>query len=694
MDIYDIAAKISLTNGVTPVLRIIARDFLGLRGEIGKTEEAMGRLKTVMAGAAMVGMSGLLLSGWVALAKAGGEVLNQQSLMLAAGWKQKDVADLTATAYREVARVMATTPAGALEAARTLLGIFGNAQEAGSGLDAFLKAQAVFGSRGMGGEAAAQLAIGVKALDIQGAFIKNGKLDIGSYENAVRELTALLVAFPHTLDMRTLFQFTRMAGPAAESMNLQDYLRTYAEVIASMGRTGGRGLQQLYHTLLGGDISRALGDELVHAHLVSPGAIERIPGSSREILNYKGIAGYQELTKNAAQWAHDVLFPLLQKEGFKGVPGMMQALGAMPITAQRLLAFFETNWAQIARGQQIVARAEGASNYGTLAAKNWGLAVTNFETSWDGLMQALGTPAAQMAVPVLNGIAQSVRSFTDFVGQNQWAARTLDDIGLALGVLLGYAGTRILGIAALKTLGMALPALAGGFGAFAEGTAAATALGLLTTGLPELALAIVGLSKVLPELLHPLQAWFAETVLGESPAQFAKTQKWSKNARAKGQAEVLSFIEHEILGENGGKFFNWGMPDNWNIGNAPGGGRGWRYNFGPSGQKTAAGINPFALPLPPAPGELPPSRSAPITIHAPVNVTLPLPPLSPSDVHAIVESGLYNLDPATIRALAKEIAAEGINQLAPAVKQIVHSEQAHKKRVTFLDWGAAGLATP
>ena len=104
-------------------------------------------------------------------------------------------------------------------------------------------------------------------------------------------------------------------------------------------------------------------------------------------------------------------------------------------------------------------------------------------------------------------------------------------------------------------------------------------------------------------------------------------------------------------------------------------------------------LAPAPLPLPPIPpGHA--AASAPITVHNDVHVTLPLPPLSPNDVHEIVESGLYHLDPATIRELAKEIASEGINQLAPAVKQIVHSEQTHKKRVTFLDWGAAGLATP
>ncbi|MGH7191629.1 MAG: hypothetical protein ACREF0_20855, partial [Acetobacteraceae bacterium] len=370
---------------------------------------------------------------------AGGAMLDQQALMLAAGWRQADVAQMTAVAYREAASVMAATPASALAAERTLLGIFGNVREAMAPLPAFLQTEAVMTAtgRGAGDGAGRQLAYGLKALDLQGAFVDRatGQFNVAAYQAGMHELVALMLAIPHTLDMNQLMLFTRMAGPAAQAMRFTDYARTHGEVIASMGRTGGRGLQMLYKTFLGGNVSKTLADELIRAGLVKPGAIRHIKGSSRDILDYHGILGWQELITNAADWAHDVLFPTLAAHGFKGVPGMMQAVGSLPVTVQRLLSFLLTNWRQVERGKTAIERAEKADSYDETAAHSWHLKVKNFEAAWGGLIQAPGVAGAATAISLMKAMTAATKGLTRFFEDHPGIAYKVDTFGVALGTL-------------------------------------------------------------------------------------------------------------------------------------------------------------------------------------------------------------------------------------------------------------------
>ncbi|MGH7102893.1 MAG: hypothetical protein ACREFJ_10905 [Acetobacteraceae bacterium] len=155
MDIYDLAIKLGLTNGVSGGPTMIVNQFISLRVNIRNTQNVLQSFEVAL-GASVEWRGGRkILHGMRGILAAGGEILDQQALMLAAGWKQADAAKMTATAYRAAASVMAATTASALQAERTLLGIFGNVREAQAGLTAFRQTEAVMTAVGRGAGAAA-----------------------------------------------------------------------------------------------------------------------------------------------------------------------------------------------------------------------------------------------------------------------------------------------------------------------------------------------------------------------------------------------------------------------------------------------------------------------------------------------------------------------------------------------------------
>ncbi len=669
MDIYDLAVKLSLINGVSGGLTKVINQFTNLRVNIRNTQNVLQSFEATLAASFEWRAGKRIVRGMGDIIAAGGALLDQQTLMLAAGWRQADVAQMTAAAYREAASVMAATPASALQAERTLLGIFGNVREAQAGLVAFLQTEAVMTAAGRGAGAERQLAYGLKALDLQGAFVRNGQFSVSAYQAGMHELVALMLAIPHTLDMNQLMLFTRMAGPAAQAMSFADYARTYGEVIASMGRTDGRGLQMLYKTFLGGNVSKALADELIRAGLVKPGAIRHIKGSSRDILDYHGIMGWQELTTNAADWAHDVLFPTLATHGFKGVPGMMQAVGSLPVTVQRLLSFLLTNWAQVERGRETIERAERTDSYKETAANSWSLNVKNFEAARGGLMQALGVAGGPTAISLMKAMTAAIKGLTRFFEDHPDIAYEVDVFGVALGMLLAVRGLRTASVA-LRGLGLALPTLARGRAGFAIGEDAAVGLGALSSGLPELGIVIAALWFGLRPILHEMEK--------NDSLHRAEPEKRISDAMVRARAEGEWRMTHgsSLAG------FHWTPPP-----------------VPPMYRVAYAKAHPgaFPLPLPPIPPWLPPGRQPlQVSVSSPVTVTLPLPPMSPADLRSALQMALIQgIDRNTLAKLADMIAREQVTALQPLLDQVVQralredlpKHQQHQNRRTFLDHG-------
>jgi hypothetical protein len=103
LDVWKIGVAISLTNGMSPVLAVIAADLLGLKGKVGEVESAFKGWNTALAGTLSIVAGGALIAGVAKLIDHGQELVHVQQQLAAAGVDQVDVAKATAESWKVAA---------------------------------------------------------------------------------------------------------------------------------------------------------------------------------------------------------------------------------------------------------------------------------------------------------------------------------------------------------------------------------------------------------------------------------------------------------------------------------------------------------------------------------------------------------------------------------------------------------------
>ncbi len=478
---------------------------------------------------------------------------------------------------------------------------------------------------------------------------------------------------------------------------MRDYLTQTVEVMLGLGRTGGRGMQMATKTLLGGNLTKAQAEELTALGVVAPGGIKQTAG--HYALQPGALVGYADLaTKGVDYWFQHDMLPLLKKaEGGKGMAGLMQALtksggmdkqtadlvalmsqlGAFPVTEQRLFSFLLMNQAQVQKFKAQFGQATKGKPGEILGGQSWTMNVQNLESAWTGLMEALGTPAAQMAVPIIRDLADAMKSMTGWIGTHPDVAKALVGVMGTLGGVLTVAGGMRLGAAALSVVGRALPALAGGLGAFGTGTEAAGAIGLLSTGLPELAIALVGLAKVLPLVEQPLAAWVDKNIWRINDKQAAAYQDWQRKALQTGNHEVRNFIEHDLLGWRDGRLFNWKMPASADLNRTINGQQNGILGWGPKTQDQPS-LRAPELPPQRRSQRLPPPP-APVTISVDARSTL------------TVQGSMLGTE-ADLQMLLDQWWEQNGQRIGANVRQALHDTQHRVRRSTMQDWGSTDVS--
>lgn len=97
--IYQIAVRMTMTNGMSPILRTIAHDLIHVGHHLTHATMQVGRFRQAIAaaGAGFVGMK--VLGGVTHLLDHGAEFLKIQNQMLLGSWKEKEIAEATAHAW-------------------------------------------------------------------------------------------------------------------------------------------------------------------------------------------------------------------------------------------------------------------------------------------------------------------------------------------------------------------------------------------------------------------------------------------------------------------------------------------------------------------------------------------------------------------------------------------------------------------
>ncbi|MGH7102888.1 MAG: hypothetical protein ACREFJ_10880 [Acetobacteraceae bacterium] len=599
--------------------------------------------------------------------------------MKALGESAATIAANTQAGFRAAATVPSATPAQAMRTINELRSILGNSKEARVAAEAALEFAAVLRSQNPNmSERAADAAMvsWLKGIDIQGAFVnrKTGQLDPKKAAEAFQMMEVASLLTNGLLTGQGFYQFTRMTGPAASLTQLKAYLEQTVEVMLGLGRTGGRGMQMAFTKLLGGNLTKAQAEELVALGAAKQSDIKKEFG--HYTLRPGALVGYTDLaTKGVNYWFQHDLLPLLQKaEHGKGMAGLVAALkksggmdektaalvslitniGAMPVTAERLFAFLLMNQAQVNRFKTQFDTARKTNTAATLESTSWTMNVQNFEAAWQGLMQPVGGPAAQLAIPIMQDLAWSMKTLTGMVGAHPGATVVLVDAIGTIGAVLTVSGGLKAGVSALRALTGVLPLLRDALGGFAAGAEGAGGLALLTTGLPELSIAIIGVAAAMPMLQSALDStldWLGRQV----GIQFPSDQKVAAlNTRAKkATVQDIEHFAHWITRPTG--WFSW-----LNL-RVPGTPPLLHFQPAPMGTDTTWPAAPRLNARSPAP---------PVTVNAPLNVT--------------IDGSLLGADYATLDFYMQGWIRQHAQQIGAAVQQ----HQQHQRRRTMLDLSA------
>src|SRR6266404_8873690 len=108
-DIYRIGVSISLANGVSPALAIIARDLFGLRAPIRQIESMFAAWRPAIIGAVAALAGAEMIKGLVKIAEHGEKILDQQDKLQRAGLAYNDVLKLQQSYYGNIAKMVPTS---------------------------------------------------------------------------------------------------------------------------------------------------------------------------------------------------------------------------------------------------------------------------------------------------------------------------------------------------------------------------------------------------------------------------------------------------------------------------------------------------------------------------------------------------------------------------------------------------------
>ncbi|MDR3736033.1 MAG: hypothetical protein P4L10_10920 [Acidobacteriaceae bacterium] len=487
-DVYNIAVKIGMQNGVSSVLRVIQGDLFGLNQTVDLTSGKF-KLLAVVAGGAMAAIAGTAaLRGMGKIIEAGDKIIQQQQKLRMLGFGNADVNSLTSQAISVATSTPGYSAAQVLGIQNDLVRSLGSAADANSVLksttqDAFV-IQRLTGDTSDKGILAA-----IKAVDVQGGATKNGKIDPQTFAANLHAMTAAIAVSNGLLSPEQILQITRMAGPTAQGADFSSWIFSNLSAFMNMGRIAGRGINMAGRDLLAGYSTKVSAAEGLKLGLYGSDAITK--DFDRYYIDPSKVVGGDVLTdpkQGIPAWVQQVLVPKLMAAGFVTPQQIAQEVDRLipNITAQRYISQEAIAAAQQNRdlalaigsnGQNLFADAQGSLN----------AQMQDFTASWNSLIQALGLPMVKTAIGVMQNITATINEFSNWAFTHQNTVKIIDVM------LASLAG-------ALTVLGAA--AMIGGLVMLVGATGTGGLVFGLAAGIAALVASFAALSVAFPELFN------------------------------------------------------------------------------------------------------------------------------------------------------------------------------------------------
>lgn len=451
MDVWKIGVAISLSNGMSPVLAIIAADLLGIKGKVGEVERAFNGWNTAIMGAGGVLAGGALMAGLVKMVEHGKELVHVQAQMAIAGMDQLQVAEATAKAWEISAKygLKVSEVAGDIKEARM---VYGSTEHAIDFIEPLEKMRVVLNSvsEGSGGRAKDAVYEAARTGELKGLITPE------EFTRYFDGMTKAISASGGKIDPKAYLQATQYGRIASKGWDEEFFTKYLPSMIQEMGPTqSGTALMSLFGSVVQGKVTkRSLGmmddigligdpSKIIYNKLGDPTGFQ--PGA---------LAGTDLMTKDPFRWSQEILRPLVEKKlGHDVAPGDQDSIKLLSgmfgsRTAAQAIATLLLEGQRIRKDAGLIGEAKGTDAAEGLLTTDPTAAMNNFKNSWDNLMTALGAPLVQTAINAMNGIADVMKSITGFAVAHPEAIKLIGEAiaGVSL-ALIALGGAAIVGAA-------------------------------------------------------------------------------------------------------------------------------------------------------------------------------------------------------------------------------------------------------
>jgi hypothetical protein len=475
---YEIFTKITMVNGVSSVLGVIAHEVLNLEMGIGKLQSRLGGLnKTSLAVFGGLGLAagGAMALGLKAAAESAKELGHQVVQVQKLGLSVSEFAKARDIIMALPSSVPGTTSATGAKIYGEMFSILG-AAETGKNLDKLAAfTMSIANTKGEGFDAAAEhLRDMVRSADLLRKFVDpaTGKTDYKRLDNFL-DIGARVITGTHgVVGPETWLALAQQGGPVL-STQTDEGLMTMAIVAQYMkGARAGTALTSAFQQFGGG---KTMQNAAEHAHALDLVGNYTV-GRGGHLIWDKGALDtpFAKALQTDPAAAARMLEQALLAHGFDSVKSqqaeLFQILGRQ--TTQRLFSDLLGNLPQILQERERMTHVLGVTAGNQLAnTKDPEQAMRNLSAAWSDMIAKIALPATLAAIPVMNKVGDF------FLSIGTWSikpenAEALKNIGLGLGALsitlmgaggiallaaLGPAGWMVLGVGALGAAMIAFP---------------------------------------------------------------------------------------------------------------------------------------------------------------------------------------------------------------------------------------------
>jgi hypothetical protein len=494
-EVYRIGIEIALVGGIGAGLAAIAGQLTGINAKILEGEKGFARWGLLLGAGGIAGGIGIL-DGMKKIADQSERLNRAQNQLYRTTQSWSDVANVTAAAYDRITKAVPTASASdVVRAVSEARSVYGSTDAALTAAPMMLRMEELIRNL-TGKDADGQGFQILRALEMKGITMSDP-----AGASALGEQMVKAIAGSGGKITASTFQDLAKRGGAAWMAATPDAVNAYSVAAADLGGgTAGTALMTLDNLRSGATtLSRQQLEVLQSSGLVDMSKVHKIPGSNA--MNIEPGAIYKSAADqgNLYQWAqdispklHEAAAQLAAKDGVtegQAFDSLIAKLGRNRNAIRMLHMFMDPGFmmqqekdiglwgAGMGLNQSYAAMLGNTPNVAGPGGWNdmmgggkadYGEVMTGLQKQFQSLMEAVGGPVAQAAIPELKSLTDTFNSLGAFANAHpeaiQQVAKGVGVLGLALAGL-GTAAVIAGAIALAGPVGVALAALGTGLGA-------------------------------------------------------------------------------------------------------------------------------------------------------------------------------------------------------------------------------------